>query len=81
MQPSFTRAYDSVLRHHHGWLVRSLVNVALRSCPSRADFFSQIAQGGDQAKLDEELGKWLEGLDVILARMTRFYAENGHGNV
>lgn len=81
MQPSFTRAYDSVLRHHHGRLVRTVVGVALKACPTRADFFARIAQGGDQTKLDEELGKWLEGLDGILARMTKFYADNAHGNV
>ena len=81
MQPSFSRAYDSVLRVHHGRVIRTVVQVALRACPTRADFFSRIAQGGEQTKLDEELGKWLDGLDAIVTRMTKFYAEEGHGSI
>ena len=81
MQPSFARAYDSVLRPHHNRALRFIVQNVLRACPTRADFFARIADGGDQAKLDGELEKWLAGLDGILTKMCAFYAENGHGNV
>jgi hypothetical protein len=81
MQPSFSRAYDSVLKHHHGFAIRAIVQVALRACPRREDFYCRIAQGGDREKLNSEMGKWLEGLDGIVSRMSKFYEENGHGNV
>ncbi|KAI5120183.1 hypothetical protein M0805_002651 [Coniferiporia weirii] len=81
LQPSFSRAYDSVLRHHHGFAVRMVVQVALRACPRRRDFFTRIAQGGDEAKLDDELSRWLDGLDAIVTRMVRFYEEGGHERI
>lgn len=81
LQPSFSRAYDAVLRHHHGFAIRTVVQVAMRACPYRRDFYSRIAQGGSQEKLDEELDRWLAGLDVIVVRMADFYEKGGHGKI
>ncbi|EJC99681.1 glycolipid transfer protein [Fomitiporia mediterranea MF3/22] len=81
LQPSFSRAYDVVLRRHHGFAVRTVVQVALRACPYRRDFYSRIAQGGSQEKLDEELARWLAGLDAIVQRMAKFYESGGHGSI
>ncbi len=56
----------------------------MRACPYRQDFFTKLAAdpaGGEpvpQAKLDEELDKWLAALDAIVTRMQTFYATGKH---
>jgi len=81
LQPAFSRAYDAVLRRHHGWAVRTVVQTALVACPRREYFFATIADGGSREKLDEELAKWLGALDAIVQRMVAFYSANGHGDI
>ena len=81
LQPSFSRAYDSVLRHHHGFAVRTVVQVALKACPNRREFYLRISQGGSQERLDEELARWLSGLDELVQRMAKFFDVGGHGKV
>ncbi|TRM67446.1 glycolipid transfer protein domain-containing protein [Schizophyllum amplum] len=77
----FKRSYDVVLRKHHNVIIRSAVAVAIRAVPYRHDFYQRISQGGDIAKLDVELEKWLRGLDAIVSRMTTFLEQGGHGRV
>ncbi|TFK48359.1 glycolipid transfer protein [Heliocybe sulcata] len=77
----FKKAYDEVLRHQHGWAVRSVVSLAILSVPTRHTFFTQLAQGGDPSLLQSELTKWLDGLDVVVKRMKAFLEEGGHGKV
>ncbi|KAF7296283.1 Glycolipid transfer protein [Mycena chlorophos] len=77
----FRRAYDVVLRHHHAFVVRSVVQVAIRAVPRRDHFFAALRQGGDAAKFDDELGRWLGGLDAVVERMKRFLGEGGYGKV
>lgn len=81
LQPSFSKAYDTVLRRHHNFAIRTVVQVALRATPRRKDFFERIAQGGSQEKLDLELARWLAGLEIILQHMIDFYAMGGHGDI
>ena len=73
LQPSFSRAYDSVLRHHHGPAMRTVVQVALKACPNRREFYLRICQGGSQERLDEELTRWLSGLDDLVQCMSNFH--------
>ncbi|KAF7378291.1 Glycolipid transfer protein [Mycena sanguinolenta] len=73
----FRRAYDVVLRHHHTFVVRSVVTLAIRAVPRRDQFYTQISQGGDRDKFAAELRRWLVGLDVIVQRMKAFLAEGG----
>ncbi|EIM79286.1 glycolipid transfer protein [Stereum hirsutum FP-91666 SS1] len=77
----FKRAYDTVLRHHHTFVIRSVVSVAIRAVPRRNDFYSRIAQGGSVDKLDEEMAKWLTALEAIVIRMSSFLKGGGYGNV
>ncbi|KAJ6620957.1 glycolipid transfer protein [Mycena sp. CBHHK59/15] len=77
----FRRAYDVVLRHHHTFVVRSVVTLAIRAVPRRDQFYAQIAQGGDVEKFDAELKRWLVGLDAIVQRMKGFLQEGGYGRV
>lgn len=81
LQPAFSRAYDSVLKRHHNWAVRTVVQTALVACPRREYFFEKIADGGSRDKLDEELAKWLDGLHGVTQRLVAFYAANGHGDI
>ncbi|TFY82310.1 hypothetical protein EWM64_g1698 [Hericium alpestre] len=77
----FKRSYDVVLKHHHNFVVRSVVSLAIRSVPHREDFYTRIAQGGSVDKLDEEMAKWLVGLDAIVVRITTFLQDGNHGRV
>ncbi|KAJ6467846.1 glycolipid transfer protein domain-containing protein [Mycena sanguinolenta] len=77
----FRRAYDVVLRHHHTFVVRSVVTLAIRAVPRRDHFYAQISQGGDVDKFATELRRWLVGLDAIVQRMKAFLAEGGYGQV
>ncbi|KAF7368324.1 Glycolipid transfer protein B [Mycena venus] len=77
----FRRAYDVVLRHHHTFVVRSVVTLAIRAVPRRNDFYTQISQGGDTDKFETELRRWLVGLDAIVQRMTTFLKDGGYGRV
>ncbi|KIM78101.1 hypothetical protein PILCRDRAFT_824815 [Piloderma croceum F 1598] len=77
----FKRSYDEVLKHHHSFLIRSVVTVAIRAVPYRHDFYQRIAQGGSTEKLDIELAKWLAGLDVIVKRISAFVDEGNYGKV
>ncbi|KAK7038779.1 hypothetical protein VNI00_010665 [Paramarasmius palmivorus] len=77
----FKRSYDAVLRHHHSFVVRSVVSVAIRAVPRRHDFYQRIAQGGSVEKLDIELTKWLQGLEAIVKRMKKFLHDGKYGQV
>ncbi|KAJ7478378.1 glycolipid transfer protein domain-containing protein [Mycena latifolia] len=77
----FRRAYDVVLKHHHTFVVRSVVTLAIRAVPRRDHFFAQISQGGDSEKFEAELKRWLAGLDGIVQRMKGFLADDGYGRV
>ncbi|KAF5312940.1 hypothetical protein D9619_003834 [Psilocybe cf. subviscida] len=77
----FKRSYDEVLKHHHNFVIRSTVSVAIRAVPYRNDFYNRIAQGGSHERLDEELAKWLDGLDKVVSHVERFLREGGYGRV
>ncbi|KAH8104096.1 glycolipid transfer protein [Cristinia sonorae] len=77
----FRRSYDVVLRHHHSFLVRSVVTLAIRAVPHRHDFYVQVAQGAPVDEFDAELAKWLVGLDSIVTRMRQFLEGGGYGKV
>ncbi|KAF6760932.1 glycolipid transfer protein domain-containing protein [Ephemerocybe angulata] len=77
----FKRSYDEVLRHHHSFVIRSVVSVAIRAVPYRRDFYERLAQGASPEKLDEDLAKWLAGLDVIVRRISEFLEKGGYGRV
>jgi hypothetical protein len=77
----FKRAYDVVLRHHHSFVIRSVVSVAIHAVPRRDDFFTRIAQGGTIEKLHIELAKWLAALDALVIRLSAFLIEGNFGRV
>ncbi|KAF8953853.1 glycolipid transfer protein domain-containing protein [Flammula alnicola] len=77
----FKRSYDEVLRHHHTFVIRSIVSVAIRAVPRRDDFYMRISQGGSIEKLNTELAKWLDGLERIVKHISTFLEQGGYGKV
>ena len=55
--------------------------VAIRAVPHRRDFYSRLTEGGSHEKFDEELVKWLQGLEKIVRRMKQFLEGGGYGRV
>ncbi|KAH9988544.1 glycolipid transfer protein [Russula vinacea] len=77
----FKRAYDVVLRHHHSFVIRSVVSVAIHAVPRRDDFFTRIAEGGSVEQLNIELAKWLAALESLVVRLSGFLREGNYGCV
>ncbi|KAI0310517.1 glycolipid transfer protein [Amylostereum chailletii] len=77
----FRRSYDVVLKHHHSFIIRSMVTLAIRAVPYRSAFYSSIAEGGSVEKLDEEMAKWLVALEALVVHMTTFLANGNYGRV
>ncbi|KAF8224702.1 glycolipid transfer protein [Tricholoma matsutake] len=78
----FKRSYDTVLKHHHSFFIRSVVYVALRAVPRRPEFYAGISQGGSIEKLNAELARWLVvGLDSLVKHLSMFLEEGGYGKV
>lgn len=61
-----------------------IIQVALKACPYRADFFEKLKAdpaGGPPASddhLNEGLNRWLAALDGIVTRVQAFYGAGGH---
>lgn len=55
--------------------------MAIRAVPYRHDFYMKLAQGASNEKLDDELKKWLTGLEVIVRRISVFLDQGGYGKV
>ncbi|KAJ8142495.1 hypothetical protein OY671_004361 [Metschnikowia pulcherrima] len=74
---TFTDAYSKTLSKYHGMLVKPIFKLAMKACPYRKDFFEKL--GSDQAKVDEELAKWLKALEDIVAIIVAFFASGNYG--
>lgn len=72
MTKTFANAYNKTLIKYHGMLVRPIFKLAMKACPYRKDFFAKL--GADQAKVDQQLKKWLESLEKIVAILLVFLA-------
>jgi hypothetical protein len=59
----------------------------MAACPYRSVFYAKLAADPDggpsvpEDKLNEELDKWLAGLDAIVKRMAEFYEKDKYGKV
>jgi len=79
---AFTKSYGDTLKPHHNFVVKGIFAVAMKACPYKNDFFTKLAadpSGGSsvpQDKLNVELNSWLTGLDSIVTRVQKFYADN-----
>jgi len=73
---SFNKSYEETLKQYHSFVVRPVFSLAMKACPYRKDFYEKL--GSPQEKVDEELKKWLDALDVIIARLQNFYKAGAH---
>lgn len=59
----------------------------MKACPYRKDFYAKLASDPDggvsvtATNVDEELNKWLGGLDKIISEMRKVYKEKGYGDI
>lgn len=80
----FRRAYDDTLAHHHGFVVRKVVGVAILAVPYRPDFYNRVAQSTDEGvhkEFDEKLKGWLAALDGVCRHVKVFLEKEGFGRV
>jgi len=86
LSAAFTKGYDASLKKFHNFVVKGIFSVAMKSCPYRKNFYEKLAADPDggpsvqSEKLNEELNKWLAGLDTIVKRMDAFYEKGGYGS-
>ncbi|KAH0830116.1 het-c2 protein [Lanmaoa asiatica] len=84
---AFTKGYEASLRQYHNFIVRGIFSVAMKACPYRRDFYAKLAadpDGGTSVagdKVNEELDKWLAGLNRIVTQMQKVYKEKGYGEI
>jgi hypothetical protein len=82
----FRQAYTNTLSHHHGFVVRKVVSVAISAVPYRSDFYARISNShkDDQeshARLDEKMGPWLDALERICVHMKTWLEERDLGKI
>lgn len=77
MTVTFTDAYTKTLAQYHGMLIKPIFKLAMKACPYRKDFFAKL--GADQAKVGEQLTKWLEALEHIVSIIMAFFALGNYG--
>ena len=73
---TFTDAYTATLSQYHGMLIKPVFKLAMKACPYRKDFFEKL--GSDQAKVAEELEKWLAALEKIVKNIMEFFASGNY---
>ncbi|KII86155.1 hypothetical protein PLICRDRAFT_93649 [Plicaturopsis crispa FD-325 SS-3] len=82
---SFRHAYDEVLKKHHGWGVRGVIYIALRSTPTRPVFLARLSQAppdqGPPAHFEPALERWLEGLGKVVQGVRAWLEDGGWGRI
>lgn len=59
----------------------------MKACPYRREFYAKLAADPDggasvaDTKVNEELDKWLQGLNKNVAQMQKVYKEKGYGEI
>ncbi|KAJ3060722.1 hypothetical protein HDU98_003341 [Podochytrium sp. JEL0797] len=72
---SFAKAYDVALAPFHSFLVKPVFSMAMKACPTRADFYAKLGVNNDasQAQLDD----WLKGLGKCVQILNEYYQKEG----
>ena len=73
---TFTDAKTATISQYHGMLIKPVFKLAMKACPYRKDFFEKL--GSDQAKVAEELEKWLAALEKIVKNIMEFFASGNY---
>lgn len=69
---SFRDAYGNTLKPHHSFVVKPLFSAAMSATPYRKDFYAKL--GSDEAKVQQQLEKYLSALEKIVATLNQFLA-------
>lgn len=67
---SFREAYAGTLKPHHSFVVKPIFSAAMSATPYRKDFYAKLGQ--DNAKVQEQLEKYLAALEKIVATLNKF---------
>jgi uncharacterized secreted protein with C-terminal beta-propeller domain len=73
LSTSFSNAYSKTLGKHHSFMIRPVFSLAMSACPSRDNFYKQLAKGEDVKKAEQQLNDWLTGLENRLQLIVAFY--------
>lgn len=69
---SFRAAYTNTLKPHHSFLVKPIFSAAMSATPYRKAFYEKL--GDDQARVEEDLKKWLDALESVIGNLKTFMA-------
>ena len=69
---SFRDAYGNTLKPHHSFVVKPLFSAAMSATPYRKDFYAKL--GSDDAKVQQQLEKYLSALEKVVATLNEFLA-------
>lgn len=72
LSTSFRDAYGSTLKQYHSFIIKPIFSAAMSATPYRKDFYAKL--GDDQARVQKELGEWLEALERRVKILNEFMA-------
>ncbi|CAK5284720.1 unnamed protein product [Mycena citricolor] len=58
-----------------------VIQIAIRAVPRRDQFYAALCQGEDREKFEQELRRWLDGLEGIVKQTKLFLEDGGYGRV
>lgn len=70
-----TKAYAQTLSRFHGWMVRGIFNLAMKSVPYRSDFLKSLGPAPSDAVL-ADMREFTVTLSSLLANLATFYSEH-----
>jgi len=86
LSAAFLSGYGDSLKQFHNFFVKGVFGLAMKACPYRSVFYAKLAADPDgpavsEIKLNDDMDKWLTGLDMIVQRMSVFYDKGSYGKV
>ncbi|KAJ2490995.1 hypothetical protein IWW37_002661 [Coemansia sp. RSA 2050] len=73
---SFRQAYEITLKPLHGFVVRTVFNVAMAACPYRKAFYEKL--GGENEAVFKGLEVWVAALQKQLSQLDAFYKKGAY---
>ncbi|KAI9710825.1 MAG: hypothetical protein M1828_002023 [Chrysothrix sp. TS-e1954] len=70
LSTSFRAAYSNTLKPHHSFVIKPIFSAAMSATPYRKDFYAKL--GDDPAKVNKELGAWLNALESQVGVLKEF---------
>ncbi|KAI4092157.1 MAG: hypothetical protein LQ344_003640 [Seirophora lacunosa] len=69
---SFRTAYTTTLKPHHSFLVKPVFSAAMSATPYKRDFYAKMSRAEDEAKVREEMERWLGALEERVGVLREF---------